>query len=98
MAGGASAEILELTSADGTTFSAAFAESAEPTGGPAVIIFPHVRGPYRLYVELAERFAEAGHHAIAIDYFRPAPRTRARGEDLAVHAHPPHTRPLPVHA
>ena len=34
-----------------------------------MIILPDVRGLYRFYVELAERFAEAGHHAIAIDYF-----------------------------
>src|SRR3954462_13963801 len=77
MAGGAGAETLELTSADGTTFSAAFAAAAEPSGGPAVIIFPDVRGLYRFYIELAERFAEAGHHAIAIDYFG---RTAGTGE------------------
>ena len=69
MAGGAGAEVLELTSADGTAFSAALAESADPTGGPGVLILPDVRGLYRFYLELAERFAQAGHHAIAIDYF-----------------------------
>ena len=34
LAGGAAAEALELTSADGTRFSAALAESPEATGGP----------------------------------------------------------------
>jgi carboxymethylenebutenolidase len=33
------------------------------------VILPDVRGLYRFYIELAERFAEAGRHAITIDYF-----------------------------
>ncbi|HEX6621240.1 MAG TPA: dienelactone hydrolase family protein, partial [Solirubrobacteraceae bacterium] len=69
LAGGAAAEALELTSADGTRFSTALAEAPEATGGPGVVILPDVRGLYRFYVELAERFAQAGHHAIALDYF-----------------------------
>jgi len=81
MAGGAGAEVLELTSADGTAFSAALAESAEGSG-PGVIILPDVRGLYRFYMELAERFAEAGHHAIAIDYFGRTAGTGERGEDF----------------
>ncbi len=68
IAGGAAAELLELRSADGTNFSAAFAESPDPRA-PAVVILPDVRGLYPFYVELAERFAQAGHHAITIDYF-----------------------------
>jgi carboxymethylenebutenolidase len=75
-AGGAAAESLELTSADGTRFSAALAESPDPSD-PAVVILPDVRGLYRFYAELAERFAEAGRHAIAIDYFG---RTAGLGE------------------
>ena len=52
LAGGAAAEVLELTSADGTRFSAALAES--PAGAePAVVILPDVRGLYRFYIELA---------------------------------------------
>ena len=57
MAGGAGAETLELTSADGTVFSAALAESADGARGPGVVILPDVRGLYRFYIELAERFA-----------------------------------------
>ena len=68
IAGGAGAEVVELTSGDGSTFSAALAESPHsPHGG--VLIFPDVRGLYPFYCELAERFAQAGHPAIAIDYF-----------------------------
>ena len=52
LAGGAAAELLELTSADGTRFSAALAESPEPRGR-AVVILPDVRGLYPFYSELA---------------------------------------------
>lgn len=68
IAGGAAAESLVLSAADGNQFAAALAESSEPRG-PGVVILPDVRGLYRFYVELAERFAAAGHHAIAFDYF-----------------------------
>ena len=98
MAGGAAAEIIELTSADGTTFSAALAESAEPTGGPAVIIFPDVRGLYRFYVELAERFAQAGHHAIAIDYFGRTAGTGERDEEFDFWPHVEQTRVVQIQA
>ena len=91
LAGGAAAEVLELTSADGTRFSAALAES--PAGAePAVVILPDVRGLYRFYIELAERFAEAGHHAIAIDYFGRTAGTGARDEDFEYMPHVQQTR------
>jgi carboxymethylenebutenolidase len=98
MAGGAGAEVLELTSADGTSFSAAFAEAAEPAGGPGVIVLPDVRGLYRFYVELAERFAEAGHHAIAIDYFGRTAGTGERDEDFDFWPHVEQTRLTQVQA
>ncbi len=80
MAGGAAAELLELTSADGTRLSAALAEA--PDGAAlGVVILPDVRGLYRFYVELAERFAQAGHHAIAIDYFGRTAGTGERDDD-----------------
>jgi carboxymethylenebutenolidase len=81
IAGGAAAESLTITSADGTEFAAALAESPEPSG-PGVVILPDVRGLYRFYVELAERFAEAGHDAIAFDYFGRTAGAAARGEDF----------------
>lgn len=68
IAGGAGPELLELTSADGTRFSASLVEAPESRGG-GVVILPDVRGLYPFYVELAERFAQAGLHAIALDYF-----------------------------
>ena len=92
IAGGAKAEIVELTSADGTRFSAALAESPQPRE-PAVVILPDVRGLYPFYIELAERFAEAGHHAIAIDYFGRTAGLGPRGEDFE---YMPHVQQLKV--
>src|SRR5919201_6722575 len=97
LAGGAGAELLELTSADGTRFSAALAEAAEGSD-PGVVILPDVRGLYRFYVELAERFAQAGHHAIAIDYFGRTAGTGERGEDFEYMPHVAETRPERVQA
>jgi carboxymethylenebutenolidase len=91
LAGGAGAELLDLTSADGTRFSAALAEAPDGTE-PAVVVLPDVRGLYRFYVELAERFAQAGHHAIAIDYFGRTAGTGERGEDFEYMPHVQQTR------
>ena len=55
-------------------------------GGPGIVVLPDVRGLHPFFEELALRFAEAGVHAVAIDYFsrtaghRTAPgRIRVRG-------------------
>jgi carboxymethylenebutenolidase len=59
---------LTLTAADGTEFSAAYAApAADPRVG--VVLLPDIRGLHPYYVALAERFAEAGLAAVAIDYF-----------------------------
>jgi carboxymethylenebutenolidase len=57
-----------LTSADGTQFDAYF---AHPDAGSrkGVVIGPDVLGLGPFYKELAVRFAEAGCHAIAYDYY-----------------------------
>ncbi len=86
IAGGAAAESLTVTAADGNRFAAALAESPRPAG-PGVVILPDVRGLYRFYVELAERFAEAGHHAIALDYFGRTAGAEERGEDFEFMPH-----------
>src|SRR6266571_1482239 len=57
-----------LTSADGTKFGAYFARASEPTGA-GMVVMPDVRGLHHFYKELAQRFAEAGIDAVAIDYF-----------------------------
>jgi carboxymethylenebutenolidase len=97
LAGGAAAEVLELESGDGTRFSAAFAGAAEARG-PAVVIYPDVRGLYPFYIQLAERFAEAGHHAIAIDYFGRTAGLGPRGEDFEYVEHIPQTQSSQIQA
>jgi carboxymethylenebutenolidase len=92
IAGGAGAELLELTSADGTHFSAALAEAPEDRGA-GIVILPDVRGLYPFYSELAERFAQAGHHAIAIDYFGRTAGLGPRDEDFE---YMPHVQQLEV--
>jgi carboxymethylenebutenolidase len=91
IAGGAGAELLELTSSDGTRFSAALAESPEGRGG--IVILPDVRGLYPFYMELAERFAEAGYHAITIDYFGRSAGLGPRDEEFE---YMPHVQQLEV--
>jgi len=68
ISGGAAAELLTLTSDDGTSFSGALAQAPD-SAEPGVVIIPDVRGLYPFSIEVAERFAEAGHHAIAFDYY-----------------------------
>ncbi len=79
--GAAGAELLELQSADGTRFSAALEQAADPSGA-AVVVFPDVRGLHRFYVALAERLAHAGHHAIVFDYFGRTAGLGERDDDL----------------
>jgi carboxymethylenebutenolidase len=58
----------ELTSADGTRFATHMAKAAAP-GGPGIVIIPDVRGLHPFYEDLANRLAEAGVHAIALDLY-----------------------------
>jgi carboxymethylenebutenolidase len=81
MAGGAGAERLQVTSADGSSFTAAVAETPESTG-PGVVILPDIRGVAPFYHALTERFAAAGHHAIAVDYFGRTFPEFPRGDDF----------------
>jgi carboxymethylenebutenolidase len=97
VAGAAAAELLELESADGTLFSGAFAGAAE-SRGPAVVVYPDVRGLYPFYIQLAERFAEAGHHAIVIDYFGRTAGLGPRDEGFDYVTHVPQIRSSQVQA
>jgi len=89
----ATRETLTLTSADGTPFAAAYA-APEGTPGVGVVVLPDIRGLHPYYVALAERFAEAGVAAVAIDWFgRTAgvPEGGTRGEDFGWQEHIPQT-------
>jgi carboxymethylenebutenolidase len=86
IAGGAGAEIVELVSADGASFSAAVTEAPEPTSS-GVVILPDRRGLGPFYIELAERFAQAGQHAIAIDFFGRTAGLLPRDDDFEFGPH-----------
>src|SRR3954464_11946630 len=93
VAGGAAGEALTLTSADGTRFSAYLARAEGPAG---VVVLPDVRGLFRFYEQLAERFADAGHSAIAFDYFGRTAGLGPRGEDFEYMPHVQQTTPPTV--
>jgi carboxymethylenebutenolidase len=88
---------LTLTSADGTRL-AAFSARAESPGGPGMIVLPDVRGLHPFFEELALRFAEAGVHATAIDYFARTAETTDRGEGFDLQAHVTQTRTVTLYA
>src|SRR3954453_1510138 len=91
--------VLTLTSGDGTEFSASYAAPAEEAR-VGVVVLPDIRGLHPYYVALAERFAEAGLAAAAIDWFgRTAGLaggeggTGVREADFDWQSHIPQTRP-----
>ena len=59
---------LVLTSGDGAKFAAYFARASQPSGA-GMVVMPDVRGLHHFYKELAQRFAETGIDAVAIDYY-----------------------------
>jgi len=77
---------LTLRSADGTTFGAYHAHPAGPSNR-AIVIMPDVRGLHGFYKELALRWAEAGLHTVAIDYFARTAGIGARDEDFPYRDH-----------
>jgi len=85
------AAAVTLTSADGTSVSAFAARAASP-GGPGIVILPDVRGLHPFYEELALRFAEAGVHAIAVDYFARTAGSPPRAEAFDFMSHIADTR------
>lgn len=95
--GAGDGEPLTLTAADGTRL-AAYGARAETAGGPGIIVLPDVRGLHPYFEELALRFAEAGVHATAIDYFARTAETPERGEGFDHQSHVARTRPDSLHA
>jgi carboxymethylenebutenolidase len=93
--------VLTLTAADGTEFSAAY---AAPDGDPrvGVVVLPDVRGLHPYYVALAERFAETGAAAVALDWFGRSAGTcgptGTRETDFDWQAHVPRTTPEDIDA
>jgi carboxymethylenebutenolidase len=96
MTGGAGGQDAVLTSADGTKFRTYLAGAS---GGDAgVVIAPDVRGLHPFYEELAERFASAGIHALAFDYFGRTSGIERRSDDFDYMPHVRQTAPKTVFA
>jgi carboxymethylenebutenolidase len=79
-------EELVLTAADGNRFAAFLATPGEPAR-TGIVILPDVRGLYRFYEELALRFAERGHAAVALDYFGRTAGAESRSDDFEYMPH-----------
>lgn len=94
--GGAGGQDAILTSADGTKFRSYLAEASGEDAG--VVIAPDVRGLHPFYEELAERFASAGVHAIAFDYFGRTAGTERRADDFDYMPHVRQATPKTVFA
>jgi len=96
MVGGSGGEGVTLTSADETKFRAHLARAGE--GDAGVVIAPDVRGLHSFYEDLADRFASAGIHAIAFDYFGRTAGMDRRADDFDYMPHVRQTTPKSVFA
>ena len=85
MIGGAAGDDAILQSADGTRFRTYIARAN--SGDAGVVIAPDVRGLHAFYEELADRFAQAGVHAIAFDYFGRTAGTDRRTDSFEFMPH-----------
>jgi carboxymethylenebutenolidase len=90
--GSAGSRDLRLASADGTRFLAYAVRASRPTGAGMVVI-PDVRGLHAYYKELADRFAEVGVDAVAIDFFARTAPTDDRSDAFDFMSHVPQTKP-----
>jgi carboxymethylenebutenolidase len=88
---------LVLEAGDGNRL-AAFAATPDDPSSTGVVILPDIRGLYRFYEELALRFAERGHAAIAIDYFGRTAGVSKRDDAFEYRPHVEQTTPEGVQA
>jgi len=84
-------EDLVLSADDGNRF-AAFRAIPDGPADVGVVILPDVRGLYRFYEELALRFAERGHRAVAFDYFGRTAGVSKRDADFEYMPHVAETK------
>jgi carboxymethylenebutenolidase len=99
-AGEAGGGDIVLTAGDGNRL-AAYSASHGRRGGPGIVILPDIRGLHPFYQELAVRFAQAGIHATAFDYFGRTAGIgsgEARGPDFDWAPHIEQTRPETIAA
>ena len=95
--GAAGSRDFHLTSADGTKVMAHAARAAKPSGAGMVVI-PDVRGLHPYYKELADRFAEIGVDAVAIDFFARTAPSEDRSEKFDFMSQVPLTKPETLQA
>jgi len=95
--GAAGGKDLTLTASDGTRLMAYAARAARPTGAGMVVI-PDVRGLHIYYKELADRFAEVGVDAVAIDFFARTATTQDRSDKFDFMSEVPKTTPQGLQA
>jgi carboxymethylenebutenolidase len=77
---------LVLDAPDGNRL-AAFAATPDEPSGAGVVVLPDIRGLHHFYEELALRFAERGHAAVAIDYFGRTAGAERRDDDFEYMPH-----------
>jgi carboxymethylenebutenolidase len=82
----AGSDRLTLTAADGNALAATLATSTAE-GAPGVVVLPDVRGLHPYYEALAEAFAEAGVHALAIDFYGRTAGASHRDENFDYEPH-----------
>jgi carboxymethylenebutenolidase len=83
---------LVLEADDGNRF-AAFSTITSEQAAPGMVILPDVRGLHPFYRDLAVRFAEAGVHATAMDYFGRTAGLGDRGAGFDFMSHVAKTTP-----
>ena len=86
---------LVLEASDGNRL-AAFTASPDAPASVGIVVLPDVRGLYRFYEELALRFAEQGHAAVAIDYFGRTAGPDKRDADFEYMPHVEQTTQLGI--
>jgi carboxymethylenebutenolidase len=88
---------LDLRAADGNRLMAYEAHPDAPSS-VGVVILPDVRGLHAYYLDLAIRFAEAGFHAVALDYFGRTAESDDRSETFEFWPHVEQTTPAGIAA
>ncbi|MDY0813576.1 dienelactone hydrolase family protein [Kitasatospora purpeofusca] len=87
----------EITAADGNRFSAFRAAPSVPNGR-SILLLPDRRGLHPFYEDLARRFAEAGFHVMAFDFYGRSAGLSPRDADFDWAVHMPLLEPAHVEA
>lgn len=88
----------ELVLGSGDTRFRARLSLAPSSSRSAVVVLPDVRGLFGYYEQLTTRFAAAGHHAIAFDYYGRTAGLAPRPNDFEFMPHIKETTPEQIRA